>query len=62
MIDWLFIVLRPSQNIYSSGHVTVIGEELQNLGLFWALKAIEQVRDVYRATPVTVGLGFNGLN
>lgn len=62
MIDWLFIILRPSQNVYSSGHITVIGEELQNLSLSWALMAIEQVRDLYRATPVTVGLGFNGLN
>ena len=61
MIDWLYIVLRPSQNVISHGHVTVVGEELQNLSLSWALMAIEQVRDLYRATPVTVGLGFYGL-
>ena len=61
MIDWLFIILRPSQNVNSSGHVTVTDEELQNLGLCLAFMAIEQVRDLYRATPVTVGLGFCGL-
>lgn len=61
MIDWLFFILRPSQNVNSSGHVTVTDEELQNLSLCWALMAIEQVRDLYRVIPVTVGLGFCGL-
>ena len=62
MIDWLYIVLRPSQNVNSSGHVTVTDEDLQNLSLCWALKAIEQAWDLYCITPaVTWGLGFCGL-
>jgi hypothetical protein len=45
LIDWLFIVLRPTQEYFTSalyGDVTVTGEGLQTLGPCSALKVFEQ--------------------
>jgi hypothetical protein len=41
-IDWLFAVLRPSQENLIYGDVTIAGKGLQNLGLCLALRAFEQ--------------------
>jgi hypothetical protein len=40
--DWLFFVLRPAQEYFTYGDVTIAGEGLQNLGLCSALRAFEQ--------------------
>jgi hypothetical protein len=40
--DWLFTVLRPAQEFFTYGDVTIAGEGLQNLGLCSALRAFEQ--------------------
>jgi hypothetical protein len=43
-VDWLIIYsLRPAQEFFTLyGHVTIVGEGLQNLGLCSALRAFEQ--------------------
>jgi hypothetical protein len=62
LIDWLFIVLRPAQELFLYGDVTVTGEGLQNLGLRSALRAFEQEGSLSWATPAAIrGLGFSGL-
>jgi hypothetical protein len=44
LIDWLFTVLRPAQELifHLYGDVTIAGEGLQNLGLCSELRAFEQ--------------------
>jgi hypothetical protein len=42
LIDLLFIVLRPAQEYFTCGDVTITGEGPQNLGLCSALRAFEQ--------------------
>jgi hypothetical protein len=64
MIDWLIIngFTSRSRIFHLYGDVTIAGEGLQNLGLCSALRAFEQGKDLYRATPaVTWDLGFSGL-
>jgi hypothetical protein len=62
---WFFTVLRPAQEFFTYMETSPlpVHEELQNLGLYSALRAFEHAgRDLYRATPaVTRDLGFSGL-
>ena len=42
LIDWLFTVLRPTQEYFTYMETSIAGEGLQNFGLCSALRAFEQ--------------------
>jgi hypothetical protein len=42
LIDWLFTVLRPAQELFTYRDITIANEGLQNLGLCSTLRAFEQ--------------------